>query len=165
MTESEGGGTVMPVGLSRRRTRIVLLLERLDTPVTVDQLVDELQRHREEAEDGLDEWGNLHERLYDRDLPALDRAGLLTFDENRGVVSRRVDDPHHLLDDSAESEEDDSSFLSRPDGYFLSLSAVSLAALVAAAGDIGPFGGLPDAVVAGGLVVAFVVLSLVIAIR
>lgn len=74
-----------------RRKRIVVVLETMETPVTVDQLVDELEAsQRSPASDRGRNWSweDVHEYLHDEDLPALDRAGLLVFDAERGLVTR-----------------------------------------------------------------------------
>lgn len=70
------------------RWRVVRALAAIDTPATIDQVVDELED--EAATDALaaiDTWDRTHEQLHDVDLPALDEAGLVDFDGGRGLVT------------------------------------------------------------------------------
>lgn len=63
---------------------LVPVLEELDTPVTVDEVTDQLV-HPSNAVD-VEAWGDIHEQLYQDELPALCDAGLVDFDTTRGTV-------------------------------------------------------------------------------
>lgn len=152
-----------PAATATRRTGIVLALNRLDTPVTVDQLVDELV---DEDEPGST-WEATHERLHEADLPALDRAGLLTFDADRGLVSREADaepvgpSPSRQSQTVRESDDGDSAATRAAVGFALA----SLGVLGAVAYDLGPFVRLADAQVSAALVVILASVSVVTALR
>ncbi len=62
---------------------VVATLDELETPVTVDEIADRLVSN--ESCD-IETWGDVHERLYHGELPALDEAGVVTFDAEQGTV-------------------------------------------------------------------------------
>ncbi|MFB6165570.1 MAG: hypothetical protein ABEJ31_10465, partial [Haloarculaceae archaeon] len=77
--------------LGTRRQRIVLHLAEMETPVTIDEVVDVLDadphvRYDDPGAPGS--WDDLHRELYEFDLPALDDAGVITFDADRGLVAQ-----------------------------------------------------------------------------
>jgi DNA-binding transcriptional ArsR family regulator len=56
--------------------------------VTVGELADAVARERtDEPRPGADLSGDVHERLVEQTLPALDDAGHVRFDRERGIVS------------------------------------------------------------------------------
>jgi hypothetical protein len=158
------GRVEAPADRSTRRKRIVGLLDELDTPVTVDQLVDELQAV--EGPDGPNTatWEQLHERLHDEDLPTLDRAGLLVFDDEQGLVTncgrevprveRRAETaspPTNGTDDAGDDP------VTRA---FAGLGILALVALAAVATDVGPLDAVPLATVSTAFVIVFSLLAL-----
>lgn len=73
-----------------RRQRIVVLVHDRGT-TTVDELADEIVEWEENR--GIDsDWADVHQHLWEVDLPALDDAGLVVFDADEGVV-----DPRHSV--------------------------------------------------------------------
>lgn len=76
-------------GPQPQRWRVLDAVASLEEPATIDEIVDELRDRRVESDPlgDLESWDRTHERLHDVDLPALDAAGLLTFDDDRGVVT------------------------------------------------------------------------------
>jgi len=68
-------------------TALVAALDELNTPVTVDEVTDELV---EPARPTIETWATVHERLHQDRLPALDAAGAIEFDETRGVLERSM---------------------------------------------------------------------------
>jgi hypothetical protein len=69
-----------------RRRRIVSFAESRVRPVTVSELTGAVVDW--ERERGLDsDWAEIHLHLYEVDLPMLDDAGLLRFDQAEGVVT------------------------------------------------------------------------------
>ncbi len=60
------------------------VIEDLETPATVDELVDRLVDPSDWV--NIDLWGDVHERLYRVDLPELDAANIVEFDPDSGVV-------------------------------------------------------------------------------
>lgn len=159
-----------PAETSRRRKRIVALLDELDTPVTVDQVVDELDATPAQRPVGPDEtdWELLHEQLHDEDLPALDRAGLLVFDDERGIVTS-PDEAGQSPDDATTAQSADDDGRDASDSpiprYFVGFSVVALGVLAVTAVDLGPFASVPDVAASTALVLAFSLLSLVAALR
>ena len=68
-------------------TALVAVLDELNTPVTVDEVTDELI---EPARPPIETWATVHERLHQDRLPALDAAGAIEFDATRGVIKRSI---------------------------------------------------------------------------
>lgn len=62
---------------------LVTVLEGMNTPVTVHEVVDRLVRPTRPP---VETWGDVHERLYQEQLPALDSEGAIEFDGERGIV-------------------------------------------------------------------------------
>ncbi len=69
---------------------LLSVLEELTTPVTVDEVVDHLIHP---AEASVETWADVHERLHQERLPALDDAGDIDFDSERGTVTVLEPDP------------------------------------------------------------------------
>lgn len=74
------------------------VLEEMETPTTVDEVVDHLIQP---ANPSIETWADVHERLYEERLPALDESGSVEFDHVRGTVS------------VCESEPDDTQLVTR----------------------------------------------------
>lgn len=62
---------------------LLAVLEEMNTPATVDSIVDQLL---ESSEPPIETWAGVHERLYDDRLPDLDESGAIEFDPERGTV-------------------------------------------------------------------------------
>jgi hypothetical protein len=166
------GETELSGRRSQRRTNVVFLLGRMEVPVTVDELVDELRRHAERQPGGpaTDEsWADLHERLHEEDLPALDRAGLLAFDPERGIVTEARSPENGPFAPDMETETggdgaahtDDASTGGTAARYQLVLALLVTAALVATSLGFGPFADFSRDRVATALVVVMVAASVV----
>ena len=64
------------------------LLRDLEGAVTVGELTEAVARERADGPRAdVDLSGDVHERLVERTLPALDDAGHVRFDSERGIVS------------------------------------------------------------------------------
>lgn len=159
---------------SQRRTNVVFLLGRMDIPVTIDELVDELQRHAERQPDSTamgESWEDLHERLHRDDLPALDRAGLLTFDDERGIITHASTPEHGPFAPNPRTEtEAETGMEAEARGndaawYQLGLALLATLVLVATALGAGPFANLSSGSVATALVAVLVVASVVTALQ
>lgn len=77
-----------PTVPARRYRHLLALVDELETPSTIDELVDPVFA-RECGGEGRrpsKSWSDVHEELYLIGLPALDRIGLLEFDAQRGIV-------------------------------------------------------------------------------
>lgn len=153
-----------------RRKRVVGLLDEMEASVTVDQLVDELERATPRGPGRpahSASWERCHERLHEEDLPALDRAGLLRFDDERGLVTGRGDSRPPRAEGvptgvgGASGRADDLAPTDRFARCFLGFGVVSLALLAVTTLDVGPFARAPDGLVSTGLVLVFGLLSLV----
>lgn len=73
-----------------RYSYLIALLGRLEGQVTIDRVTDavhEWEREHTESASGRT-WFDIHEELYLVDLPVLDRAGIVSFDTGRGIVSK-----------------------------------------------------------------------------
>ncbi|MFU8866941.1 hypothetical protein [Natronococcus sp.] len=64
---------------------VVSLLESRNGPVTIDEIVDQL--YDASGSDDVEAWGDVHERLSQTDLPALDASGVVEYRPERGTVS------------------------------------------------------------------------------
>ena len=64
---------------------LVSVLDEMNTPVTVDEVTDELVRP---ARPSIETWATVHERLHQDRLPALDASGTIEFDETQGLIER-----------------------------------------------------------------------------
>lgn len=64
---------------------LVAVLERMSTPVTVDEVADELIAP---ARPPVETWASVHEQLHQERLPDLDDSGEIVFDESQGIVER-----------------------------------------------------------------------------
>lgn len=81
--------------LDEDRLDIVSIIERLGTPLTIDELTDcvvteadlDMDHHE------LETWGDVHELLYWMVLPAFDGRGWINFDSERGIVEL----PNHAI--------------------------------------------------------------------
>lgn len=62
---------------------LLAALEDMSTPVTVDEVTDELV---EPARPPIETWATIHEQLHQDRLPALDESGAVEFDESQGTV-------------------------------------------------------------------------------
>lgn len=65
--------------------RLLAVIDELQTPVTIDEITDQLIRP---ARPSIETWAGVHERLHRDRLPALDRSGEIDFDEAQGIVER-----------------------------------------------------------------------------
>lgn len=77
---------------STRYRYLIPLLRQMDSPATIDRFVDPMLHWENELTVGEagKSWGDIHEELFLVDLPVLDRAGLIEFDTESGIVA--VDD-------------------------------------------------------------------------
>jgi hypothetical protein len=64
---------------------VVALLRSRDEPVTIDEITDEI--YDADGVDDVEAWGDVHERLSQSDLPALDASGVINFHPDRGTVA------------------------------------------------------------------------------
>lgn len=64
---------------------VVSLLESRNGPVTIDEIADQL--YDASGTDDVEAWGDVHERLSQTDLPALDASGVIEFHPERGTVT------------------------------------------------------------------------------
>lgn len=69
---------------------VVSLLESRNGPVTIDEIADQL--YDASGTDDVEAWGDVHERLSQTDLPALDASGVIEYRPERGTV--RLADNH-----------------------------------------------------------------------
>ena len=64
---------------------LVSVLDEMETPVTVDEVADELIHP---ARPPVDTWAAVHQRLHEHRLPELDAKGVVEFDPEQGLVDR-----------------------------------------------------------------------------
>lgn len=71
-----------------QREVVLRLLRDREKAITVGELADAVARERADVpHTSVDLSGDVHERLVEGTLPALDDAGLVRFDSERGIVS------------------------------------------------------------------------------
>ena len=71
----------------RRRERVAEIVEEHDLPLTLDTLTEQVMERDPGMPSTAETRSTIHERLYLRDLPALEREGRVTFDIERGLVT------------------------------------------------------------------------------
>lgn len=81
-TETNAGATTAPPELE---WDIVALLKSRDEPVTIDEIADQI--YDADGVDDVEAWGDVHERLSQTALPALDASGVIDFHPDRGTVT------------------------------------------------------------------------------
>jgi len=85
--QSRGPGTPDdPAQFTVDRDELVELVDEIETPATLDRVADVVFRRRVRANALSKSWYDIHGELYCVDLPHLDSAGQLEFDEERGLV-------------------------------------------------------------------------------
>ncbi len=88
MTDATNPSAELGALVGDRRQRIVAVVHDRGRTVTVDELADAVTEW--EADRGLtSDWEDIHQHLYEVDLPALHDAELLVFDPDEGVVDTR----------------------------------------------------------------------------
>ena len=85
--QSRGPGTPDdPAQFTVDRDELVELVDEIETPTTLDRVADVVFRRWVRANALSKSWYDVHGELYRVDLPHLDSAGQLEFDEKRGLV-------------------------------------------------------------------------------
>ncbi len=87
MSKNLASERTAPDAGERRRERVAEIVEEDDLPLTLDTLTERVIERDPEVPATPETRSSLHERLYLRDLPALEREGRLTFDIERGLVT------------------------------------------------------------------------------
>lgn len=162
--------------IADRRKRIVLTLEAIETPVTVDQLADELEDTGPSPVGGIGRdrsWADLHERLHEEDLPALDGAGLIVFDVDRGLVSRRGADENRYGLEGKPTADRRSATIPADAGadrgdwaaYYLGGVVLSTLLLAGIVTSFGPLARVSPTVASGSIVGLFGLLAILDAVR
>ena len=88
--QPRGPGGTPPDGSARvtvDHDELVDLVGEIETPATLDRVADAVFRRRVRANALSKSWHDIHEELYRVDLPQLNSAGRLEFDEKRGLVN------------------------------------------------------------------------------
>ncbi|MCU4752492.1 hypothetical protein OB919_10910 [Halobacteria archaeon AArc-curdl1] len=75
--------------LPRSDERLLAVLESMETPVTVDEIADQLI---EPARPSIDTWAAVHQHLQCETLPALDERGDIDFNQTDGIVESAAAD-------------------------------------------------------------------------
>lgn len=87
--DSPGGPSSDPAPIDINSQLVREAIDRLDPPVTIDQLTDDLLNHAPTGDpDDIEAWGAVHEALYTRILPDLEADGALRFDPDQGLIIR-----------------------------------------------------------------------------
>lgn len=84
ISSSRGDGITVGEFIPDSDSELAETIAQLETPVTVDEITDQLVRPRRPP---LETWAEVHERLHQQRLPALDAADLVEFDATQGVVT------------------------------------------------------------------------------
>ena len=87
--DESAGRSSAGVSSSTRYRYLIPLVKQMDTPATVDLLVDPMLRWEHELTEGesTKSWADVHEELFLVDLPVLDRMGVVEFDRSTGIVA------------------------------------------------------------------------------
>ncbi len=92
-----------------RSRQILDALDEMDTPVTIDELADELVTRRDLRSEGedIETWADVHEQLYVVDLPVLHGTGDIHFDASAGLVSLADTESAEPTTDTTPADEGD----------------------------------------------------------
>lgn len=88
-TDESAGRASGGVSHSTRYRYLIPLVKQMDTPTTIDLLVDPMLRWEHELTEGKSakSWADVHEELFLVDLPVLDQMGVVEFDRSVGLVA------------------------------------------------------------------------------
>ncbi|WP_254808249.1 hypothetical protein [Natronosalvus amylolyticus] len=78
--------------IPRSDERLLAVIESMETPVTVDEIADQLI---EPARPPIDTWAAVHQHLQCEMLPALDASGDIEFNQTDGTVQSTVANTSH----------------------------------------------------------------------
>ena len=153
----------------RRRERVAKIVEEHDLPLTLDTLTERVMERDPAVSSTADDRSTLHERLYLRDLPALEREGRVTFDIERGLVTTgdRASAVAAVEREAARRERVDPAGRAtnaNDEGgawRYLAASGVAVALFALTALDVGVFVAMPPTLVAVAAVGLFAGLALV----
>lgn len=122
--------------------------------MTVDTLTDDVVEWERDRSPVRTARPDVREQLCAADLPALDRAGVLAFDGNRGIVDAAGSTMVHTRSSSSVDPADGSGGAALPVAQvlftFLSVALFALTAL-----SVGPFAAVPPTAAVGGALVLF----------
>jgi hypothetical protein len=151
-------------GPDRHRERVAEIVNESDPPMTLDTLTDRVLEHEPELAATPESRSELHERLYLRDLPALERENALTFDIERGLVTNgdRASALAAVETGAAESRRRDVASAdaqgdARP---YLLATAATVTLFTLAALDVSAFAAVPPTAAAVAAVGVFAALAL-----
>src|SRR6056297_942434 len=149
---------VFDVLKNRRRRYALHYLRRADESVQLSELAEQVAAWENDIEvDAISaaERKRVYTALYQSHLPKLDDAGIVDYNQNRGIVELSTAaeqiDPYLEMD-----ARDDITWFRR----YLALAGLGFAAIVAAALGIPPFNGLAGLLLAGILAVGFTAIAL-----
>ena len=154
----------------QRRERVAEVVEEHDLPLTLDTLTEQVMEHDPAMPSTAEARSALHERLYLRDLPALEREGRVTFDIKRGLVTTgdRASAVAAVEAEAARHERDDPTARGRGNGNsdgsawrYLAASGVAVGLFALTVLDVGAFVAMSPTLVAVAAVGLFAGLALV----
>ena len=167
MSKSELVSEDIISGADRRRECVAEIVDEHDPPMTLDTLTELVLEREPDLAATSESRSALHERLYLRDLPALERENALTFDVERGLVTTgdRASAVAAVEPDATELPDRDAANAGR-DGesdawpYFVAtLGTVGFFSLATL--EVSAFATIPPMIVAVGAVGLFAALALV----
>ena len=152
----------------RRRERVAEIVEEDDLPLTLDTLTERVMERDPTIPTTAESRSTLHERLYLRDLPALEREGRVTFDIERGLVTTgdRASAVAAVESGAAGREHDERGGSSRREGNggawrYLAASGVAVGLFALTVLEVGTFVAMSPTLVAVATVGLFAGLALV----
>lgn len=140
----------------RRREVLAYLLEAEDT-VTLGELAEQIaawENDTEVAALSSDQRKRVYVALYQTHLPKMDDAGIVDYDQDRGLIS--LSDNADLLVMYLDTE---NHYRDRWDRWYASLSVVGAALVAGVSVGVGPLALAPAAAVSGLVVAAFLLVS------
>ncbi|WP_049925548.1 DUF7344 domain-containing protein [Halopiger goleimassiliensis] len=143
---------------NRRRREVLTYLLEADETVTLGELAEQIAAWENDTDVNAlssDQRKRVYVALYQTHLPKMDDAGIVEYDQDRGLIS--LSDNADLLMMYLDT---DTHKQDRWDRWYAALSVVGATVTGGAVAGVPPLSTLPATGVAAGIVVAFLLLSL-----
>ncbi|ARS91804.1 DUF7344 domain-containing protein [Natrarchaeobaculum aegyptiacum] len=144
---------------NRRRREVLSYLLEADETVTLGELAEQIAAWENDTDVNAlssDQRKRVYVALYQTHLPKMDDAGIVEYDQDRGLISLADNADLLMMYLDTDTHKQD-----RWDRWYAALSVAGLLVVGGALVGVPPLTILPTLGVAGGVVVAFLVLSIV----
>ncbi len=144
---------------NRRRREVLAYLLEADDTVTLGELAEQIAAWENDTDINAlssDQRKRVYVALYQTHLPKMDDAGIVEYDQDRGLIALADNADLLMMYLDTDTHKQD-----RWDRWYAGLSVVGAMSVSAAVLGVPPMTAVPTASIAGGVVAAFLVLSLV----